>query len=95
LINHRSSGDTLPTKDSVAMTPTVQPAAAGTHRYRELDRLPERGFEAGEARVTDREDKPSTHEMPGEAPIVVETVYPCGRTAITQAGRLTSSSSGS
>src|SRR5215471_4682726 len=76
LINHRIRGDTLPIKDSVAMTPTVQPAAAGTHRYRELDRLPERGPEAAEARVTDREDKPLTREMPGEAPIHVETSYP-------------------
>ena len=42
LISHRISGETLATSDSVAMTPTVQPAAAGTQRYREFDRLPER-----------------------------------------------------
>ena len=52
LISHRISGDTLASKDRVAMTPTVQPAAAGTHRNRECDRLPERGV----ASVTDRED---------------------------------------
>jgi hypothetical protein len=51
------------------MTPTVQPAAAGTQRYRELDRLPERAV----ASVTDREDIPSTREMPGEAPILVKS----------------------
>jgi hypothetical protein len=46
------------------MTPTVHPAAAGTHRYRELDRLlgPKRGPERGDASVTDREDMPSIHE---------------------------------
>src|SRR5665213_1318698 len=69
LINQRSSGDTLASKDRVAMTPTVQPVAAGTHRYREFDRLPERGV----ASVTDRDDMPSIREMPGEAPRVVET----------------------
>ena len=42
LISHRISGDTLASSDRVAMTPTVQPAAAGTQRYRELDRLPAR-----------------------------------------------------
>jgi hypothetical protein len=78
LINHRIRGDTLPIRDRVAMTPTVQPAAAGTHRYREPDRLPERGPEAADARVTDREDKPLTRQMPGEAPIVVETCCPVG-----------------
>src|SRR6516164_2377195 len=62
LITQRNSGDTLPTSDSVAMTPTVQPAAAGTQRYRELDWLPERRV----ATVTDREDMPSTRENPGE-----------------------------
>ena len=39
LISHRITGDTLAISDSVAMTPTVQPAAAGTQRYRE-NRLP-------------------------------------------------------
>ena len=34
-MSQRSSGDTLASSDSVAMTPTVQPAAAGTQRYRE------------------------------------------------------------
>ncbi|BBY20843.1 hypothetical protein MSTO_10480 [Mycobacterium stomatepiae] len=79
LINQRIRGDTLPIKDRVAMTPTVQPAAAGTHRYRELDRLLERGPEAAEARVTDREDKALTRPMPREAPIVGETDCPSSR----------------
>ena len=72
LITHRISGDTLASNDRVAMTPTVQPAAAGTHRYRDLDRLPERRI----ASVTDREDITSTREMPGEAPRVTETKLP-------------------
>jgi hypothetical protein len=71
LINHRINGDTLASNERLAMTPTVQPVAAGTHRYRELDRLPERGI----ASVTDREDIPSSRETPDEAPIVVETIY--------------------
>src|ERR1700712_5513548 len=71
LINHRINGDTLASNERLAMTPTVQPVAAGTHRYREPDRLPERGL----ARVTDREDIPSTRETLDEAPIVVETSY--------------------
>ena len=29
------TGETLAIRDSVAMMPTVQPAAAGTHEYRE------------------------------------------------------------
>jgi hypothetical protein len=49
------------------MTPPVQPAAAGIHRYREFDRPPERDPERGLASVTDREDIPSTREMPDEA----------------------------
>ena|ERR1700720_4643778 len=72
LISHRISGDTLAIRDRVAMTPTVQPAVAGTQRYREFGRLPERGPErgpeAGEASVTDREDMPSSRENPDEAP---------------------------
>ena len=74
LISHRISGDTLASSDRVAMTPTVQPAAAGTQRYRELGRLLERGPERGEATVTDREDIPSTREMPGEAPRVAKRI---------------------
>lgn len=73
LMSQRISGDTLASSDSVAMTPTVQPAAAGTQRYREWDRLPERGPERGEASVTDREDITSTREMPGEVQIVVKS----------------------
>ncbi|EUA35298.1 hypothetical protein I552_6088 [Mycobacterium xenopi 3993] len=48
LMSHRTSGDTLATSDRVAMTPTVQPAAAGTQWYREAGRLV--------VTVTDRED---------------------------------------
>ena len=55
------------------MTPTVQPAAAGTQRYRELGWLPERGRVAS---VTDREDMPSTREMLGEAPRVTRDSWP-------------------
>src|SRR5271163_2630336 len=47
LISQRTSGDTLATRDSVAMMPTVQPAAAGTQRYREVDWLPGRGPDRG------------------------------------------------
>ena len=47
LISHRIAGDTLASSDTVAMTPTVQPAAAGTQRYRERGRLLERGPERG------------------------------------------------
>src|ERR1700758_5683409 len=60
LIAHRSTGDTLAISDSVAMTPTVQPAAAGTQRNREVDRL--RGRDA--VSVTDREDIRSSYGMP-------------------------------
>src|SRR5580704_5471804 len=58
-ISHRITGDTLAISDNVAMTPTVQPAAAGTQRSRELDWL--RGRDA--VRVTDREDIRSSYEM--------------------------------
>src|ERR1700759_1870811 len=44
-------GDTLASNDSVAMTPMVQPAAAGTPRYRDFGRLVERL-----TRVIGRED---------------------------------------
>ena len=64
LISHRISGETLPISDSVAMTPTIQPAAAGTQRYRELAWLPVRRV----ATVTDREDMPLIRENPDEAP---------------------------
>src|SRR5581483_3544007 len=52
LMAHRITGDTLAISDSVAMTPTVHPAAAGAQRSREVDRL--RGRDA--VRVTNRED---------------------------------------
>ena len=64
LISHRTTGDTLPTRDTVAMTPTVQPAAAGTQRSREVDGLPDRGLVS----VTDREDMPSTVNNGEERP---------------------------
>jgi hypothetical protein len=69
LMSHRIRGDTLARSDRVAMMPTVQPAAAGTQRYRKFDRFNERGI----ASVTDREDIPSTREMPGEAPRAANT----------------------
>src|SRR5271170_8168946 len=54
LISHRITGDTL------AMTPTVQPAAAGTQRSREFDWLRRRGA----VRVTDGEDIRFSYGMP-------------------------------
>ena len=59
LMTHRITGDTLAISDSVAMTPTVQPAAAGTQRSRDFDWL--RGRDA--VRVTDCEDIRSSYEM--------------------------------
>ncbi len=59
LMTHRITGDTLAISDSVAMTPTVHPAAAGTQRSREIDLA--RGRDA--VRVTDREDIRSSWEM--------------------------------
>ncbi len=56
-MTHRIIGETLAINDSVAMTPTVQPEAAGTQRSREFARL--RGRDA--VRVTDREDIPSSY----------------------------------
>src|SRR6476619_4153891 len=38
-MTHRMPGETLAISDSVAMMPTVQPAAAGTHEYREARRV--------------------------------------------------------
>ena len=57
---HRITGETLAISDRVAMTPTVQPAAAGTQRSRESDSL--RGREA--VRVTDGEDIRYCYGMP-------------------------------
>ncbi|BBZ69319.1 hypothetical protein MPRS_04120 [Mycobacterium paraseoulense] len=69
LIIHRIAGDTLASSDTVAMTPTIHPAAAGTQRYRECDRPrgPERDPDRDEASVTDREDMPSVREKLDEA----------------------------
>jgi hypothetical protein len=60
LISHRITGDTLAISDNVAMTPTVQPLAAGTQRSRERDWL--RGRDA--VRVTDGEDIRFSYGMP-------------------------------
>src|ERR1700716_1035534 len=38
-MTHRMPGETLAIRDSVAMMPTVQPAAAGTHQYRDVRRV--------------------------------------------------------
>src|ERR1700726_1239380 len=72
LISHRISGETLPISDSVAMTPTIQPATAGTQRYREFAWLPERRV----ATVTDREDITLTRENPGEMRRVMRSNQP-------------------
>jgi hypothetical protein len=47
---NRISGDTLAIRDSVAMTPTAQPAATGTHQNAE------RRFLFTAVRVIGRED---------------------------------------
>src|ERR1700733_4157348 len=60
LISHRITGDTLAISDRVAITPTVQPAAAGTQRSRELDWLRRRDA----VRVTDGEDIRFSYGMP-------------------------------
>ncbi|GJO03670.1 hypothetical protein NJB1907f34b_24200 [Mycobacterium marinum] len=64
----------LASSDRVAMTPTAQPAAAGTQSYREMC-LPctERGF----VTVTDREDIPYEPENPGE--VAAESYRPGAR----------------
>src|ERR1700722_9495488 len=60
LISQRITGDTLAISDNVAMTPTVQPQAAGTQRSRELDWLRKRDA----VRVTDGEDIRFSYGMP-------------------------------
>src|SRR5271166_2787276 len=65
LMSQRNSGDTLASSDKVAMTPTVQPAAAGTQWYREVGLLSDRDFKT----VTDREDIPLNREIPGDGPV--------------------------
>src|ERR1700730_14581039 len=59
-ISHRITGETLAVSDKVAMTPPVQPAAAGTQRSRELDWLRRRDA----VRVTDGDDIRFTYGMP-------------------------------
>src|SRR6202007_1110569 len=55
LISHRMPGETLAIRDSVAMVPTVQPAAAGTHQYLDVRRV--------EVTVIGREDIRLIQEM--------------------------------
>jgi hypothetical protein len=57
-MSHRMPGETLAIRDRVAMTPTVQPAAAGTHQYRERARVVD-----GRVTVIGREDMRLTLEM--------------------------------
>src|SRR5579859_1369025 len=57
---HRITGDTLAISDRVAITPTVQPAAIGTQRSRELGLLRARDA----VRVTDCEDIRSCSVLP-------------------------------
>ena len=76
LISQRMRGETLATSDREAMTPTVQPAVAGTHRYREFGWLPERGPKRDVASVTDREDMPLIREIHGEAPRATKSGRP-------------------
>jgi hypothetical protein len=59
-MTHRITGDILAMSDSVAITPTVHPAAAGTQRSRDVERL--RGRDA--VKVTDREDIRFSYGMP-------------------------------
>ena len=54
-MSHRSPGETLAINDKVAMTPTVQPAAAGTHEYPEAFRV--------KVTVIGREDMRSGREI--------------------------------
>src|ERR1700753_4456579 len=60
LISHRITGDTLAISDKVAISPTVQPAAAGTQRSRELGWLRRRDAVG----VTEGEDMRFTYGMP-------------------------------
>ncbi|GLB86017.1 hypothetical protein Mkiyose1665_55810 [Mycobacterium kiyosense] len=53
-MSQRISGDRLASSDTVAMTPTVQPATAGSQWYRDDGRRTERGLMS----VTDGEDMP-------------------------------------
>jgi len=60
LMTHRITGDTVAISDSVAMMPTVQPAAAGTQRSRDGEWLRWRDA----VRLTDRDDIRSRYGMP-------------------------------
>jgi hypothetical protein len=84
---HRITGDTLAISDRVAITPTVQPAAAGTQRSREVDSL--RGRDA--VRVTDGEDIRYCYGMPM---IQLAGNGSCRRYATVHDGRVCSDVSG-
>ncbi|GAS98099.1 uncharacterized protein RMCC_5064 [Mycolicibacterium canariasense] len=60
-ITVRTSGETLANNDSVAMTPTIQPATAGTHVNR--DRWPVLDGCGAIVEVIGREDMPSAIEF--------------------------------
>src|SRR5436305_9724096 len=72
-MNHLMPGETLAISDRVAMMPTVQPAAAGTHGYRDARRV--------NVAVIGREDIRSKSE------IVVTTRLP-DRSGVLLAGPL-------
>jgi hypothetical protein len=72
-MTHRITGDTLAISDSVAMTPTTQPAAAGTQRSRDFGWLSGRYA----VRVTDGEDIRSCYGMPMQGRLRIARVgYP-------------------
>ena len=71
-IAHRITGDTLAISDSVAMTPTVQPAAAGTQRSREVDSL--RGRDGSEG-----------HRRRGYSVLLWNAYDPAGRKSLVSA----------
>jgi hypothetical protein len=65
-MTHRIPGETLANRDSVAMMPTVQPAAAGTHLNAELRRaFATLAGPAALVTVIKREDMRSTPEIGG------------------------------
>src|ERR1700735_3729290 len=87
LMTHRITGDTLAISDSVAMTPTIQPAAAGTQRSRDFGWLRERDA----VRVTDGEDIRSCYGMPmrGRCELLVSAAKsPGGRLILHRSLRL-------
>src|SRR5215211_5205633 len=79
---HRTNGETLAITDSVAMIPTVHPAAAGTQEYREVGRIV--------VSVIGREDIRSTWQMwpTGINPRVVSSRSWADRACVPFAGAL-------